>query len=183
MSLSAWLPTYYHEVFGMPLSEAGFIMGVLFSLAGGISGAVAGGVLPSLLGRRKPFVLIPGLIIAFAGLGCYLINSTPLIYISVIVFGFVSWVCWPPLLTIAMELPGMTPSLVAVVVAAATSMANFTGFFSPIVVGYLTDVTGSYLPGFFIWTTVSTGLAVAGLLLPETGPTAKATSALVAEAD
>jgi cyanate permease len=181
MSLSAWLPTYYHEVFNMSLAEAGFIMGILFSLVGGISGSIAGAVLPSVLGRRKPFIIIPGLLIAFAGFGTYAFNSTPLIYVSVVAFGFLGWVCWPPLMTIAMELPGMTPSLVAVVIAAASSMSNIVGFISPTVVGYLADTTGSYLPGFLIWTVVSVGLAIAGFLLPETGPAAKQQSALVSE--
>ena len=50
------------------------------------------------------------------------------------------------------------------------SGGNLGNFVGPLLVGYLADVTGSYLPGFFTAASFSLTLLVAGLLLPETGP-------------
>ena len=47
---------------------------------------------------------------------------------------------------------------------------NLGNFMSPLIVGYLVDVTGSYLPGFIIFIVLSYVLMIAGILLPETGP-------------
>ena len=48
---------------------------------------------------------------------------------------------------------------------------NLGNFISPLMVGYLVDVTGSYLPGFLTFIVLSYILLLAGILLPETGPT------------
>jgi cyanate permease len=56
------------------------------------------------------------------------------------------------------------------------STGNFAG---PLLVGYLADSTGSYLPGFIICALISLGVLAAGLLLPETGPRAKKSLAKV----
>ena len=48
--------------------------------------------------------------------------------------------------------------------------AGVTAFVSPLLVGFLTDRTGSYLSGFALFSVVSLGLLLAGLKLPETGP-------------
>jgi cyanate permease len=52
---------------------------------------------------------------------------------------------------------------------------NFGNFIGPLFVGYLADLTGSFLPGFIISIVISFGLLAAGLMLPETGPRARKT--------
>jgi MFS family permease len=52
-------------------------------------------------------------------------------------------------------------------------VGNIGNFIGPLVVGYLSDLTGSYLPGFIISAVISLGLLAAGLMLPETGPRAR----------
>ena len=47
-----------------------------------------------------------------------------------------------------------------------------------LLVGYLADMTGSYLPGFIACAVFSLSLLIAGALLPETGPKAKAITPL-----
>ena len=58
-AIGSWLPTYYHQVFKMPLEKASSIMSIV--TVGGTAGCVAGGVLPIRVGRRKPFIIIPGI--------------------------------------------------------------------------------------------------------------------------
>ena len=61
----------------------------------------------------------------------------------------------------------------SLVISAMQCAGNFGNFVGPLIVGYLADMTGSYLPGFIISATLSLSLLVAGLLLPETGPKAR----------
>lgn len=72
-----------------------------------------------------------------------------------------------------MELPGVTPRTGVVVLAMALSVGHIGSFMGPIIVGYLADLTGSYIPGFLICSVLSLSLFFGGLLIPETGPKAK----------
>ncbi len=166
--LVGWLPTYYNEVFGMPLADASAITGLL-GLAG-IPAALVAGSLSARIGLRRPFLIVPGILAGFAGMGTFLFDSPWVILPAVILYGALSWTYTPILFTIPLELPGLSPSLVGVVTGMMLTVAGVTAFISPIAVGYITDRTGSYLPGFFLFTTASFLLLLAALKLPETGP-------------
>lgn len=171
MAISSWLPTYYNEEFGIPLVQASSIT-ALFTVAG-IPACILGGLLPMWLGRRKPFLIIPGALIGFAGLGTFIINN-PLLNIScVILFGICVQIYMPSIFTITMELPGMSARTVALALAVGTAMGDIGGFVGPLLVGYTADATASYIPGFVGCCVLSSSLLVGGLLLPETGPKAK----------
>ena len=124
-------------------------------------------------GLRKPFLVIPGFLIGLAGLGMFLVNEPMIIYTSVALFGICVWIFRPAMFTMCMELPGMTPQVVVVVIAAAVTLGNIAGFAGPLIVGFLTDISGSYLPGLAVCSVLSWSLLLGGLLLPETGPRAK----------
>ena len=171
MAISSWLPAYYNEVFGMPLSQAGSITG-LFPLFG-IVGCILGGLLPMRTGLRKPFLVIPGILLGFAALATFLVNNLVVIYISIALFGICQLISMPVIFTICMELPGTTPQVAALTIAAMLAIGNVLGFTGPLIVGFLTDMTGSYLPGLVVCSVLSWSLLIGGLLLPETGPRAK----------
>jgi cyanate permease len=171
MAISSWLPTYYHEVFGMSLVKASSIAG-LFTIFG-IPACILGGFLPMRTGLRKPFLIIPGLLLGIAALGTFITNNLVVIYISVALFGICDLIYMPSLITLAMELPGLSPHTAAVVIAMGMAIGNLSGFAGPLLVGWLTDMTGSYLPGFIICSLLSFSLFIGALLLPETGPAAK----------
>lgn len=170
-ALTGLLPTYYSVERGLSLSEAGAITSLLSLL--GIPGTIMGGILPQRYGVRKPFVLGCGAIVGVSGACSYMLPTVPLMTVAVLVVGVCSWLYFPVLTTIAMELPGMTPAKVGVVLAAAIGLGNFSGFVAPLIVGILRDTTGSLLPGLLVWAVASMSLLVAGLLLPETGPRGK----------
>ncbi len=170
-ALTSWLPSYYNEVFGMPLAKASSITSI-FTLTGTIA-CIVGGILPVKVGRRKPFLIIPGLFMGLLALSCILFNNESVIYLSVALFGIFNNIQSPSIFTIPMELPNMTPRTGAVVLAFCLGVGNFGGFLGPLIVGYLADLTGSYLPGFFICFAMSLSLLVGGILLPETGPMAR----------
>lgn len=168
-ALTSWLPTYYNQVFHMPLATASSVLG-LFTMVG-IPAALVGGFLPSRVGLRKPFLLLPGAIAGFLALGVFLTPNPFILYPAVIALGICLWVYIPPIISLSMELPGMTPSLAGVIIATAFAVGNIGGFLSPLVVGWIADITGSYVPGFLLWTLLSWSLLISALL-PETGPKA-----------
>ncbi|MFH1640257.1 MAG: MFS transporter [Chloroflexota bacterium] len=171
LSLSAWLPTYYYEVFNMPLAKASAVSAIF--RATGIPGNILGGILAMRLGRRKPIIIVSGLMVGVMGLATFIINSPPVIFTALAIYGFFGVFYMPSIHTIPMEMPGMTPETGSLVLALALSIGNLGGFMGPIIVGYVADFTGSYLAGFLVCCVLSLSLLVGGLLLPETGPKAR----------
>jgi CP family cyanate transporter-like MFS transporter len=170
-TLSAWLPTYYYEVFKMPLSQASSVSAIF--MLGGLPAGLIGGILPSRLGLRRPILIISGLMLGVTGVASFIVNNPYIIFPAVALYGFFAIVYMPSVLTIPMELPGMTPQQGAIILSLAMAAGNLAGFIEPIAVGYLADYTGSYLPGFLVCCVLSLSLFVGGLLLQETGPGAK----------
>lgn len=181
VTFSSWLPSYYHDEFGFSLQKAGNIAGLLSLL--GIAGSLLGSVLPFQVGLRRPFLIIPGLFMPLIGLGCFLTDTSVILYPSVGLLGILGWLYFPVMFTIPMELPNMTPRRVGMTVAIVLGMGNLTGFFAPLLVGFLRDQTGSFWLGLLICSLAPLSLLVVGYLLPETGPNAKAklTSSKVAQ--
>lgn len=164
---TSWLPTYFHESLGMSLSKAGLLTGILpFT---GMFWIMLGGLLPLWFSRRRPFLLVPGLVTVFAGCATFLAGDTPFLFVALVGLSFACSFFLPTLLTMPMELPGMTPHRIAMVGAAFMTLGGIFTFISPLTVGILADVTGSYVPGFALWAVAALGLFVAALLLPETG--------------
>ena len=102
-----------------------------------------------------------------------LFNNAAVIFVSVAFFGLFANLQNAAIYTIPMELPEVTPRVGAVAFSFMLAAGNFGNFMGPLIVGYLTDWTGSFLPGFIICAVISLTLFVAGVILPETGPGAK----------
>lgn len=165
---AAWLPTYYNEVWRIDLAEAAALAGLLGII--GIPASLAGGALSAWVGLRRPFLIVPGALMGVLGMATVLVDQ-PWCYLpALVLYGVVAWVWLPVVFTVPLELPGFTPTMMAVATGAMLTAAGVTAFVSPLLVGFLTDRTGSYLPGFALFSVVSLGLLLAGLKLPETGP-------------
>jgi CP family cyanate transporter-like MFS transporter len=173
-AIGSWLPNYYHEVFHMPLEKASSILAL--TTVGGTAACIAGGILPMRMGRRRPFVILAGASIGLCAVTAVLFNNMAIIVISVALFGIMGNIQNPSLFTIPMELPNMSIRSGVIVISVMQSGGNLGNFIAPLIVGYIADITGSYLPGFFICAALSLSLLAAGLLLPETGPKGKTAS-------
>jgi len=162
------IPTYYHQVFKMPLEKASSIMSIV--TIGGTVGCLAGGMLPMRVGRRRPFIVIPGIMMGVTALCAVFFNNPLVMYPSAALFGMFGNLQNPSLFTMPMELPDMSVRSGVVVIAIMQCVGNLGNFVGPLMVGYLVDLTGSFLPGFVAATAASLSLLIAGLMVPETGP-------------
>ncbi len=171
LALTTWLPTYYNEVFGMSLTKAGSIVGLVSIV--GVGASLTGGFLSARLGVRKPFLVIPGAVVGLAGMGCFLFQNEAVIYVAIVALGISSFIYLPVLMTIPMELKGISEGQVAVAWATMFAVASGIAIVGPMSVGFMTDWLGSFVPGFMLWAVLSWGLLVVGLMVPETGPRAR----------
>ncbi len=165
-SLGAWLPTYYNQVFHMPLERASTITATITLV--GIFACIAGGFLPTYFRRRKPFLIIPGLLLGPFAMMCVFFNNPVVIYSCIACYGILNAIYGPTLFTIPFEIYKNSPRTAALVAFTVQVAGNIGNFIAPLMVGYLVDITGSFLPGFIISAVISLFMFLAGLLLPET---------------
>ena len=66
---SSWLPTYYNEVFNMPLQRATSLLAILPLM--GIVVNILSGFLLSRLGLHRPLLVIPGVIFPLSAFGAF----------------------------------------------------------------------------------------------------------------
>ncbi|MBI3929540.1 MAG: MFS transporter [Armatimonadetes bacterium] len=171
LALNTWLPTHYQEAFGLSASDASRLTG-LFNLVG-IPTAIAGGFLTARLGLRRPQIIVSGLAMPLAATGMFLSPVPGLRVLSAVFLGISFFLYVAPLFTIPMELEGMSPQHVAMMTGVIFSLAYLVSFASPAVVGWCRDATGSFVPGLALFAGLSSVLALAGAVLPETGPAAR----------
>tara|TARA_B100000809_G_scaffold244021_1_gene269569 strand:- start:261 stop:911 length:651 start_codon:yes stop_codon:yes gene_type:complete len=164
-AFTGWLPTFYNEDRGISLSQAGFITGLLPLV--GVFAVLAGGVVALRVASPRALFLASGLLAGLGGLGAFLLPGPALIYPAVVIMGIGSWIYVPKLLTMPMQMAGMTPERVAVVWGSLLTFSGFAMFVSPVLVGGLRDISGSFIPGLAIAAAASWALLVAGLLLPK----------------
>ncbi len=164
---NTWLPTFYQQALSLTAAQASQLTG-LANLVG-IPAAIAGGFLTRRSGRRRPWIWGSGLVLCLSGFGLFL--SRDLLWLTgfAVVYGVSIFLWVSPLLTLAMELPGMTPTRLSLVMGVFFGASYIVAFFAPIVTGALRDWTGSFVSGFVIFTLFCWTLVAAGLLLPETG--------------
>jgi cyanate permease len=168
LAFNTWLPKHYVEAYGMTRAMAANYTG-LFNLVG-IPTAILAGFASQRLGLRRPFIIGAGGLMGLAAFGMILSPDPITLTIAAIALGVALFTYVGPLFTIPMELPGLTPQHVSLMMGTVFSVAYTFSSLSPVVVGWLHDAAGSFVPGLAIWAAFSWVLAVGGLLLPETGP-------------
>ena len=165
-ALTSWLPSFFHESRGISLNQAGFMTGLLPFI--GIFAVLLGGFLPVRPGSKKKILLVSGFLVVLGGPGTFLFTNLSGIYVSVIVLGIGSFLYLPTIMSLPMEMPGATPEKVAIVWGFIIAVGGFASFVSPLVVGGLWDITGSFVPGFIICAVAASGLIAAATLMPKT---------------
>ena len=163
-ALASWLPSFFFEVRGMTLSQAGFVTGLLPFV--GVLGVLLGGVLPLRIDSHRFFLIAPGAMIVLGGLGSFGAGNVTVIYISLGLVGLGSWLYVPTLLSMTMQIVGRVPGRVAIVWGSLITFSGMGMFLSPIAVGFLHDAFGSFYPGFLLCSLGAWALLLAGLFMP-----------------
>ena len=176
VAFSTWLPTFYYEIHGMDLGESGEATSLL-PLAGMVTVFVAG-ILALKVPRRKPFLLVSGLILGVTGIASSVFATSDFLYVILIIYGASSWLYTPFHVTIPMEVDGATEEQTAAILACIFTIGGFISFCAPVLVGTLADIFGSYMYGFWILAIFSWSLVITTFMLPETGVMQKKRSSI-----
>jgi CP family cyanate transporter-like MFS transporter len=157
-----WLPTLL-EAKGMSPAEAGW----LASLPGWI-GLIGSAIIPGLAstGSRKPIIIV---ILLIEGVAIYVIGLAfeLLLLGSLVIYGFISGATLPLMLVVLMDLPDVGAEFTGVASGLFFSIGASMGFIGPIIVGYLTDLSGAFLPAVIVLAITVEAMVVITLLLKE----------------
>lgn len=164
-ALTAWLPSFYFETHGLSLTTAGTMLGILPLM--GVVVVPAAAVFSMHFIRRKPVFIVSSILVGTAGFGTFLLAGTWAVYPALILVGIGCWLYLPSLMTLPMELPNVRPEEVAVIFAVMMVISGGVTFLAPFIVGVMTDMLGSYIPGFTVFAISAWSLLLAGIFLPE----------------
>jgi len=168
LALNSSLPDHFRVAFGLDPKQASQLTS-LFNLVG-IPTAVLSGWITGKLGLRRPLILGAGVLMPLSALTLCFASVPGLRWAAAIGLGISLFLYVAPLFTLPMELPGASPAFVARLNGIVFSSAYLLSGFSPMVVGYFFDRTGSYSIGLGLCCLTSSLLALGGWALPETGP-------------
>jgi cyanate permease len=176
VSFNTYLPAYLQEARGMDKAAASFMTG--FAPLIGIGGALAGGFLIGISGRRKPFLILCYAMVLLGALGILFVPTGPLLYVCIGVMGFGNASWGPIFMTIPMDLKGSTPSLVGASIAICSGIGQGMTFVASMLFNafVLTFGLGNSLLIYAMPVIVS---IICGILMPETGPKGKQQEAVV----
>ncbi len=172
-SFTTFFPTYALDRLGLSLTKVGLLMG-LFPI-GAIVGALVAGPLSQLVGRRKPFIWVPGLLLPITYLALLQTDNLALLALFLLASGALAMAVAPVLTTVVLDM-GLAPREVAVAVGLNRTLFPLGATLGPLLVGALQQSTGSLSLGLSLMAPMSLTLFVGGILLPETG--SRATRAL-----
>jgi cyanate permease len=162
----AWLPTWYHKVYEISLTEGGVYLGV-FSLAGLVALVIAS-LLTAWTHKRRPFLIIPGILAGFAGFAVLVLPDSTALYIALAILGFACWFYLPALFTIPMDMYPNDPRRVALISATLLTLGGIAACIAPPTVGAFADRTGTLLPGLAFCAMLGWTLVIAGVFMPPT---------------
>jgi MFS family permease len=165
-SFITFYPTLAMDQLTLSLEGAGALMS--FFPMGAIAGTLIAGPLSQVLGRRKPFIWVPGLILPI----CYfsVLHATSPTWAGAILFvaGFFAMAVPPILATVPFDMR-LTSREVAVAQGLTRTLFPLGATIGPMIVGIVTDFTGSLMVALTVVTPMPITLFFCGILVYETG--------------
>ena len=165
--ISTMLPTYYNLEAGYTLEVANQIT-LIFPIAGIIGGLMAG-VIMDRTGHRKPLLWVGQLCKVVGIILFFFFSSSFLGFVGVAFVGLGNCLWIPAMMTVPMDLEGMTPTLAGAGYAFITSCGFAMGFVAPILAGWMGEVFTLRLAIFLCVIPCIIGM-IACLMIRETGP-------------
>jgi len=161
-----WLPAILIESGWLPTVAA--TISTMLPLVG-VIGNLAGGALSDRLGRRKPIILITGILGALSYALFIFVIQTPIVWIVAAATGWFMYFYIGPLLSVLPGIPEIGPSRSGAAWGMVMTVCSVAGFISPILMGQIRMVTGSYTLGFVVAAAFGAMLVVPGVFGRETG--------------
>jgi MFS family permease len=164
---SAFLPEFFETVRGMTLERSGSLTALIpFT---GIFASAGAGVLTGAIGLRRPFTYPSQILFVLGCFGAVAFSSVDAIRMSLILIGIGSSALLPTLITMIMELPGMTPTKAGAGLGVVWAAGYAGAFLSPFICGALAGRFG--LSAVMLGSLVFGVVALSGFyMVPETGP-------------
>ena len=164
-SFMTFYPTYAIDHLKISLTTVGLLMAAF--PVGGILGSLSSGALSELIGRRKPFIWVPGLFLPALYFALLLADSVPLAMLLLLGTGIFAMVVPPILSTIPLDMR-LAPREVAVAMGLMRTLFPLGATLGPLLVGAIQESTGSLFLGLSVVTPLALTLFLGGKLLPET---------------
>jgi CP family cyanate transporter-like MFS transporter len=165
-SVMTFWPTHALDSLGLSLTEVGMVM-TMFP-AGGIAASFLAGPLSDLIGRRKPFLWVPGILLPPLYIALFITKLPILAGILLLVAGWNAMIWVPIMRTIPFDLR-LAPRETAVATGLSMTLIPIVGAMGPLLVGAIQQITGSLQIGLLSIVVFPLTLLVGGLLIPETG--------------
>ncbi|MDE2803156.1 MAG: MFS transporter [Chloroflexota bacterium] len=165
-SFLTFYPTYAIDKLDISLETAGLLMSAF--PVGGVCGTLASGPLSQWAGRRKPFIIVPGIILPVAYSLLLQADSVPMAALVLFIVGLTAMGTAPILFTIPMDLR-LPHREVAVAQGLMRTLFPFSAMWGPLFVGLMQEGTGSLFIGLAIVAPLNITLFINGMLMPETG--------------
>lgn len=157
--ISLWLPNIL-QLKGMSPTMVGLFVSLL-PLGSLVSGPIVGG-LSDRFGSRRLIMIVLG---AASGLMVLLImlSTDIVLYAAIFLVGF----CPNGVLTLTLAIPAgfKDRTLTASAVGVMSSIGNVGSIVMPVVIGYIKDVTGSFMLGLVLLALMAEGMFILGLII------------------
>jgi cyanate permease len=117
-------------------------------------------------GSRRPAIIG---ILFFQGISIVIVELTSglLLISSLVFYGLISGAMMPILLVVLMDLPDVGAEYTGIATGVYFSIAGICAFIGPTIVGYLTDLTGTFLPAIILLALVMEAMIALTLFLKE----------------
>ena len=136
---------------------------------GGIIGTLLAIALSKTYSKRKPVIIISGLIMTGSAFLMVMASAPAVAAAAAIILGTFMFLPMTSLVMIPQELPNMTPGRLTAIMGIFWAMAYIIETIVFFLFGVLFDKTGSYSSSIIIAIVLSLTFAVGGIFLPETG--------------
>ncbi|MBW7835057.1 MAG: MFS transporter [Sphingomonadales bacterium] len=118
-----------------------------------VLGSPLGGVASDKIGKRKPFLIIPAIVMGLC-IPLFLLLTGISLTLLLLIAGFASGMILPIMLTTLIGLERIGVSHIATAVGLVMMVGNTVGFTGPIISGALIDLSGSPWPSFLLTSTI-----------------------------
>lgn len=135
----------------------------------GIPANLVGGILSDRLGKRKPLIGISAIFLILSYAILLIDTQGALIWIAAAASGWFNFFFIGPLLAIPSELPEIGQERSGLFIGIVQMLSGIAGFISPIAVGWIREITGSFTIGFAFSSISSALLLVPAIFGRETG--------------